>query len=292
MAVEFDCPVCGGVLRAGDGPAGRLVRCGGCLTLLKVPDAPPLDPAEVPRTPPPDLLPVAQPVGSEQPEPPPLSFPHQHPGEPDASDDTTSRKGMTFWLSVTLLALVLGTCGCCGLAAVILPGPDWQTHDSRKGGFTVDLPDGTRPDMADRVVPKLNRDETVEGTHLWTRAEDYSVTYWDVAPTRDRAARGETDQQLMEKILQQAVPPGRKAGRSRPISVSGFPGYEFEYSSGSRGTVTARVVVADTRVYVLRAGGKFTDPDSENVRRFLGSFKITDEKLLKVADERKARQGD
>ncbi|QJW95661.1 hypothetical protein [Frigoriglobus tundricola] len=39
MAIEFVCPACGGTLRVGDETAGRVIRCGGCMTALRVPAA-------------------------------------------------------------------------------------------------------------------------------------------------------------------------------------------------------------------------------------------------------------
>jgi predicted Zn finger-like uncharacterized protein len=41
MAIEFTCPACGATLRVGDEAAGRVVRCGGCMSMLRVPDVPP-----------------------------------------------------------------------------------------------------------------------------------------------------------------------------------------------------------------------------------------------------------
>ena len=72
----------------------------------------------------------------------------------------------------------------------------------------------------------------------------------------------------------------RNVGPVNAIEVGGFPGREFQYEVQNGGTYTGRVIVADTRVYVLLAGGRFTRPDSENVRRFLDSFEITDPKLV------------
>ena len=37
MAIEFVCPTCNGTLRVGDETAGRVVRCGACRTMLRVP---------------------------------------------------------------------------------------------------------------------------------------------------------------------------------------------------------------------------------------------------------------
>ena len=39
MAIEFGCPSCGGTLRVEDDAVGQVVRCGGCMTMLRVPDS-------------------------------------------------------------------------------------------------------------------------------------------------------------------------------------------------------------------------------------------------------------
>ncbi len=48
MAIEFACPTCGSTLRVDDDAAGRDIRCGKCLVVLRVPDdqpdAAPADP--------------------------------------------------------------------------------------------------------------------------------------------------------------------------------------------------------------------------------------------------------
>ena len=38
MAIEFVCPTCTGTLQVADEAAGRVIRCGGCQTMLRVPE--------------------------------------------------------------------------------------------------------------------------------------------------------------------------------------------------------------------------------------------------------------
>ncbi|MCE9566632.1 MAG: hypothetical protein K8U57_31805 [Planctomycetes bacterium] len=292
MAVEFTCPMCSGTLRVGDGPPGRLVRCGGCLTLLKVPNAPPLDPQDDATT---DalhtrveLLPVAHPVSNTPPVPAPK--PTRRPLSPapaqDAEDSSTPR-GKGFWLSISLLAFGLGMCGCCGLAAVVLPPPEWQNHkwSHDKGGFKVDLPGEPQHDMANRVKVRPGREHKgVEGMFLWTRAENYIIAYRDLKDlpkSEDEFLDAEVEVITSDKhIIVQPIK------RSEKIEVQGFPGREFEYEFKNGGVVTGRVILAGKRVYILVAGGQFTDSGTENVRRFLESFEITDPNLLAIVKKR------
>ena len=249
MAIEFTCPACGGALRVRDAAAGRVVRCGGCLTTLRAPDAsPPPAPAPEPRTRP----------------APPAEF-----SPPDDSPERPVR-GTRFGLMVTAATVGLGACGCCGLAAVVLPGPEWREYESERGGFRVELP--ADPGDLDEEFPQ-RQGKTVEGAKLWTRAEYYTVTYLD------RAAAGrKPDAQVLDDFLRDlaANPKVRRVSRDEEVEVGGFPGREFEYEGRRGGTYTGRVVVTGSRVYVVLAGGRFTRPGDENVRYFLDSFEFTD----------------
>jgi len=301
MAVEFNCPMCGGTLRAGDGPAGRLVRCGGCLTVLKVPDAPPLPPSDDATT---DalhtrveLLPVAHPVPnfpSTSPPRQPSSAPRSQPGDRPPRDrfredeeEATRGRSKPFWVALTLIALVLGTCGCCGLGAVVLPDPTWEEHDSDKGGFRVQLPAKPDLDMRNRVRHQPERKhDGVEGAYLWTRAENYIIAYRDIKRnpnvTDDQFLDGEIKAITADPNIVQPV------NRNEPIELQGFPGREFEYTFKKGGVITGRVILAGSRVYVLVAGGQFTTADNENVQHFLESFEITDPKILALDRKRPA----
>ncbi|VTU02286.1 unnamed protein product [Gemmataceae bacterium] len=288
MAVEFNCPSCGGTLRTGDGPAGRLVRCGGCLAVLRVPDAPPLDALDDATDPQgrTELLPVAHPAEVASPEPAEQRPPR--PSRPDRSqigdrgDDNEPPPARTrsFWVSVTLVAMFVGGCGCCGLAAVVLPEPTWHEHESERGGFRVDLPGDADPDMARRVKPQKDRKhDGVEGTNLWTRSENYIVAHRDL-----KDAKGNPrfpDAAFLETEVKAITSEGSVTlGRNEPATHQGFPARDFSYEFKNGGTVSGRVVLAGNRVYVLVAGGQFSELGNPNVHRFLRSFRITDKKIL------------
>ncbi len=129
---------------------------------------------------------------------------------------------------------------------------------------------------------------TVEGTHLWTHAENYVIVYWDVPSTEERAGKRSDDQLLDEQVQLQTA--GSEVRRNERVEVGGFPGREFEFRYRNGGTITGRVVIADSRVYVFYAGGRFSRPNNENVRRFLDSFEITDPKLITEGKRRATRQ--
>jgi hypothetical protein len=187
---------------------------------------------------------------------------------------------------VTAATLLLGAFGCCGLAALVLPDPEWQTHDSQQGGFRVELPGEPRKDVERRFREQGLRlpGMKVEGTHLWTRAENYAIAYRDL-PDGPR----QTDDQILDDEIKRVLGEPRQARPADPIDVGGFPGREFEYRAKGGAVYRGRVILAGTRVYVLLAGGRFTEPDDENVRRFLESFEVTDPNL---ADEAKRQTRD
>jgi len=262
-----------------------------------VPDAPPLDPQDDATT---DalhtrieLLPVAHPVANTPPAPSPKprrrSASSENPAE--EPEDPAASRGKGFWLSISLLAVALGMCGCCGLAAVVLPPPNWQSHEwsKDKGGFRVDLPAEPQHDMANRVRARKGREHKgVEGTFLWTRAENYIIAYRDLEdlPKSDDAFLDAEVAVITsdEKTIIQPIL------RNESIEVQGFPAREFEYQFKNGGVITGRVILAGRRVYVLVAGGEFSRAGNENVRRFLDTFAITDPQLLAIVKKRPAAQ--
>lgn len=284
MAVEFNCPACDGTLRTGDGPAGRLVRCGGCLALLRVPDAPPLSSQDDAtdaqgRS---EFLPVAHPaqsaphVPTERRPPRPSRSDRPPPDDRFESDEPPPNRARSFWVSVTLVAMFVGGCGCCGLAAVVLPDPTWRDHQSERGGFKVQLPGDPDPNMAKKVKAQPNRKhDGVEGTNLWQRSENYIVAY------RDLKQPPRSPKEFLESEVKAITSEGSVTlGRNEPATHQGFPARDFSYEFKNGGTVSGRVILAGGRAYVLVAGGQFSDEGSPNVRRFLKSFRITDPKIL------------
>lgn len=290
MPVEFACPSCEGTLRAADGPVGRLVRCAGCMAVLKVPDSPPTDPDDdLPsryseRR---EVLPLAAPVAPIAPAPTPA-----RPRSPDALPEEEPEPGgrtVAFWSAVMLVGVGVVAIVCCGLAAVFVPGPDWQQHefDPQQGGFRAEFPGPPQPDMA-KNLRGMPKGATVEGHRLWARGENYAVV-WGDAPRTDKQGKARTDQQVLDELLKVLTldPNIREGGVwTKPTEVGGFPAREFEIRYRNNGTVTGVAVAAGPRGYLVFAGGRFTRPGNPNVRRFIASFEITDPQLLALAQGR------
>lgn len=279
MAIEFTCPACGGTLRVRDTVVGQVVRCGGCLTLLRVPDVEPVSPS------PPAAAPDVEP-----PRPAPIhTSPPADSYFPNPTDESRPIRGTRFWFMVTVATVILGACGFCGLAAVFLPGPDWQSFESKEGGFRVELPGPPRNDMRQRFqAPDA---KIVEGTRLWTRGENYVISCRDLREMQPGLWK-KSDDEILDEQLKRLTAGGNvlRVTRTEAIEVGGFAAREFEYDTRNSGTYTGRVIVAGPRLYVLLAGGRFTQPHDENVRRFLDSFEIIDPKLVAEGKRRAERQ--
>jgi hypothetical protein len=97
---------------------------------------------------------------------------------------------------------------------------------------------------------------------------------WTAIDRRDQQA----DEEIIDDTIQR-IADTRKAvivDEGQPFTVSGFPAREVELISLKSDSTVLRVIVAETRIYVLVAEGPTVDPADKVVRRFLDSFQITD----------------
>ena len=80
--IEFSCPKCGKVLKAPDGPSGRVAACTGCRTRVAIPSAATDAASSAPTTAPPTHQPVPIPVGPGRSRRGPTSEPAPPPNPP------------------------------------------------------------------------------------------------------------------------------------------------------------------------------------------------------------------
>ncbi len=195
-------------------------------------------------------------------------------------------RGVLFWLLILGGVFVLLTVGCCGGLYLVIPGPKWQKHESARGGFKVDLPAAPRNDMDKIAGEKPDPNAPMEGTILFGRFEEYAIVYRDI-PAHE--LRFTTDKHLLDEAVKGMKESGEVQSvlRQKDITVGGYPAREVEFSAKGGGWFASRIIIADSRVYVIIAGGRFAKPGNENARRFLDSFEITDPKL-KAAGQTKA----
>lgn len=283
MAIEFVCPACRGTLRVADDAAGRVVRCGSCLTTLRVPVPPaPESPPPVatgglePEPAPPPRRPAAEPVGPPE---PPRDRDRDEYGEPRPRrrrrpPPPKGGRSALFWIVLILLLLGFLTAAACGGAFVMLRKENWRPHASPRGGFTVELPADPRHDMAELAKTRHQPNVSIEGTLLIGRLEEYSVVYTDVPVMGNPNATLDAAVQGMKKGEGGEAPVAVLS--EKPVAVSGYPGREIVFSHPDGGTYQARLVVAGGRLYIATAGGPWmTAAGNPRTRRFLDSFRIT-----------------
>lgn len=300
MAIEFVCPACHSGLRVSDDAAGRVVRCGSCLTTVRVPassgNAAPAPPPVPPAAGPDDdagPLPSAAGTGSrpsaEPVAPPGAVRPRGRPIRRRPPPPPRTGRGVGFWILIALLIVGLLVAATCG-GLVVLLQPKWHTHKSARGGFQVDLPAPARGDMREQIQLNNNNaaDFHVEGTILPFQGEQFGVMWGEIDPQNRRQL---TDKDLLDATVKgfRDDDPQTKILRDTEMTVSGFAAREVVLSHPTDGHMICRIVVADTRIYVVFVGSREAVEGNQNARRFLDSFQITDQGLLANAGNRKQR---
>jgi hypothetical protein len=191
---------------------------------------------------------------------------------------------------ITFGVLGVGSCIFCFGLAALMPKANWHTHKSRDGGFEVDLPSKPRDNMLLRGLkqdPKLK----IEGTRVLGSGEEYAILYKDIEPTEKREKKKDSDDGLLAKVVKdlESTPGTRKIQENPSLEMCGFPAREIQLSVASGSMYVVRVIVADSRMYILVVGSRMNFPEEENIQQFFNSFKITDEKLVAAANERNER---
>jgi hypothetical protein len=179
--------------------------------------------------------------------------------------------------------LIVG--GCSGMLYLIQP--KWHTHVSEFGGFRVDLPAKPRFDIEARARANTPPGAQIEGTYLLGDLEEYTVAFSEI-DENNRAVLN--DQILIANAIRQFQNefPGTTLSRESPVTVSGFPGKEVVFTHPTQGAWLTRFVVAESRLYVLTAGGvRMKAYGNDRARRFLDSFTVTDPALLQERDQKR-----
>lgn len=268
MAIEFECPACGGVLHVADDYVGRTIRCGGCLAALVVPDGPPAPARRANRNEPPP----EQPGTDER--------PRRRKPRPELLDEPPEQKGrgVFFWLVVVGAIVLLAVAGCCGGFWMVLPKADWHKHDSANGRFRAEFPAPIQPGVAGALKVDLNADARDEGCVLVRNLKVFVVVYRDV-PEKDRKPGPATLDKLATEAKNWLEAPGVQGATD--LQVSGFPARDFAVRSETKGYYLVRVVAAGDRTYTLFAGGALAKPNDADATRFRNSFEV----LPKPKDE-------
>lgn len=276
MAIEFVCPACHGALRVPDESAGQVMRCGNCMTALRVPtDAPkepePIEPVfELERRSYPDNELAPRPRRIDRTD----RIEEDDYGEPRPRRRRLVKKksrGVLFWLVIILFGLGLFTCLACGGIWLAFSIPRWHTHESDEGHYRVDLPAPLNPGINQEVKLRQKPNEVIEGTVLAGRLELYWVAHSKV----DLPAILAGDQAVLQAAVDGLVKENLGTViRKAPKNVDGFPGQEVVIVHDGL-TTHCLIVAARARVYIVAAGGPFVSAEGNSrIRRFLDSFHI------------------
>ncbi|MCE9562661.1 MAG: hypothetical protein K8U57_11500 [Planctomycetes bacterium] len=300
MALEFNCSACEARIRVPDEMAGRLVQCGHCRAAVKASTVEPLEAIPV--------LPV--------PEPPPIPAysPRRRSPDSDATpprDDRDSfdelpkrtrrprrprpaprREAAPRMSATTAMLMIFGIVGFSLLVIggfiawrLIPPSTKWQSFDSVRGGFKVEFPAPSKTNVGNRFGVSARSGSTTEGTSH--RGIEYTVAWSNIPGGRNAWV---TEDQLFTTAMDEVrrAAPSSEFATREPFKVSGFPARDMVITSVGDGVYVARVVVADSRIFVLVAGGPSATAEHADVRRFLDSFTITDVGLLNSEKQRLA----
>jgi hypothetical protein len=265
MAIEFVCPACQGTLRVGDESAGQVVRCGSCMSTLRVPNG-------ALEAPPPTAPPPRRPVRPLEPRTADDRDEHGEP-RPRRRGKKVGGRGVLFWLVVISLGLGLLTCLACGGLTLILATPRWHEHESAEGGYKVQYPAQLNANMADQAKKPRKPNEFMEGALLVGRLEVYWVWYADL----DAVGRNLASETVLKKTVENlAAEAGGAVFSDVPKTLEGgYPAHEVVLVLHDDEALHCLVVVANGRVYIAAAGGPFVDTGgNERIRTFLDSFKI------------------
>lgn len=278
MAIQVKCPACGCTVAAPDSSAGQMARCGGCRELISVPMS-----EEMAA----DLLLDTIDLDSEE----QLSRPRAEPLAPLCRRRPNPRLAppRTRWVlwivvGIFLVFLILG--GATGFTVWYISKPKWQTHEVFVGGFHVELPSPPR-DMARLSGVKPEPGVNVFGTARPLSSEEYGVIWADILPGKRMTM---SDDALLHEAISEMMkdPEVAEQVSLRALWQNGFPAREIVVRGRKRSEIAViRIIVAETRLFVVVAGGSGTAfPESENARRFLNSFEITDPLLFEAYELR------
>jgi len=188
---------------------------------------------------------------------------------------TSTRSPLLTKSRLQVLFVVLGV--LCGVAyAWYSTQPSWRIHNSVAGGYQIEFPGAPEADAARKLGITPESGQSVEGTASGGRQY---VVIWRESPHRE----GRTDDQLLEVGFREVAKEQNTARlvRSDLFTVGGFRAYDVQIAAANGESGTARIIVANTRIYALHITAKSViDPNSPDVKRFFSSFRVTDPKLM------------
>lgn len=176
---------------------------------------------------------------------------------------------------VVVLGLLIFLCSCSGSSS------DWATHNSKAGGFSVQMPAPVANLKKNEVTPFGKQDRHFvrwkPSSFSISRFKLFEVSYITCP------AYVSADSMAMARVLDSAIELRKNDFsdvdmiESQAIELNGYPGRAFFYDAPKGNTlVSVKICIAGNKLYDLVAIVKKDYSTNTEVANFFNSFKLID----------------
>ncbi len=156
---------------------------------------------------------------------------------------------------------------------VVIPSPtgaqsEWQLFMSTEGRFSVRMPG--KPTESDQPIKDTLGDLRLKSFAAEDSGITYTLFYVDFPDTAQRANPSD----LLNAALTR-VEGTNTVTSQKKIDVQGNPGVQVEGENGNKGYMRYMAVLAKTRLYELIVLSPSKGVSTQEVTRFIDSFKLT-----------------
>ena len=167
------------------------------------------------------------------------------------------------------LLLTSLTTGCIN-DGVLDEGATWQDFTSDDGRFTIQMP-GSPAQQSQPMMGTTMHLFSVESPDLM-----YGVGYADMPiPGLERESAMQIDNRLNGAVQGSVNNIRGKLTRQASVTLGSYPGKEYEANlPDGRGIIRSRIYFVGKRLYMLMVAGKPNLVQSDDTKKFIGSFKL------------------
>jgi hypothetical protein len=198
-------------------------------------------------------------------------------GSPDRKKSST---GLIIGLAAGCTVLMLLVLGAGGgvlwyfLRTKTIPASAWQSFSPPNSGCTILMPG--KP-----FTQSLNLMGIVAKNYQVERKQEnavFSVLIFDLPPPFHQPNILEALANSARNGSMAQIEPGSEVTNETPISLGNIPGREYQIKTPTRGMFIERIYLAKIgnthRVYVVRTGGYYIQPNTGDAARFFDSFQL------------------
>jgi hypothetical protein len=152
----------------------------------------------------------------------------------------------------------------------------WKKLRSARGGFSVEMPAFLRYGQA-KVADPATFDAKTTIYSVIAPANRYRREVYIAGYAEGTALHGdESAEQWLDGFRNANTSHrGMRLTSSQDVTVNGYPGREYRYEDNAGFSEMTRVILADSRLYILTAIAPVERSYSDDTLRFLGSFKLS-----------------